>query len=117
MCSEIKIISKTKNGIVFQCKTCLNYQIEFNNLNFNFTEKEYCYFTNYITSIDIGYYKQYFKDDLHRKKIKLPIGHNNLTITINVKELNELKQLFTHNIADDFGLISLDEIQYDLFMN
>lgn len=117
MCSEIKIISKTKNGIVFQCKTCLNYQIEFNNLNFNFTEKEYYYFTNYITSIDIGYYKHYFNNELHGKKIKLPIGHKNLTITISIKELNELKQLFSHQLTDGFDLISLDEIHYDLFMN
>lgn len=117
MCSEINIISKTKNGIVFKCKSCENYQVQFNNLEFSFTDKEYYYFNNYISSIDTGYYVHHFDDELHGKKIKLPVGHKNLLIAISIEELQELKLLFSHQSDFDFKIINLDAIHYKLFMN
>ena len=117
MCAEINIISKTKNGMVFQCKSCENYQVVFNNLNFSFTDKEYFYFSKYISGIDLGHYENHFNDDLHGKKIQLPIGHKNLLIALNCQELRELQHLFNHKITEDYSLINLDKIHYKLFMN
>lgn len=117
MCPGINIISKTKNGIAFQCANCENIQVLFNNLDFSFTDKEYFYFCNYISSIDIGYYEHHCKGGLNNRKIQIPIGHNNLLINFSVKELEEFKLLFKHSFNDDYKVINFKEIHNKLFMN
>lgn len=117
MCSEINILRKTKHGIVFQCKSCENIQVQFNNLDFSFSDKEYFHFCNYISTIDIGYYEHHFNDEIHGQKIQLPIGHKNLLISLNIEELKEFRLLFQHKFNDDFKIINFNEIHNKLFMN
>ena len=117
MCSQLNIISKTKNGIVFLCKDCDKYRVQFNNLDFSFNDQEYFCFSEYISGIDLGYFEHHFNDELHDKKIPIPIGHKNLMLVLNSNELKELQVLFSHTKAQNYTLIGLNKINYKLFMN
>lgn len=117
MCSQLNIISKTKNGIVFLCKDCDKYRVQFNNLDFSFNDQEYFCFSEYISGIDLGHFEHHFNDELHGKKIPIPIGHKNLVLVLNSNELKELQMLFSHTKTQNYTLISLNKINYKLFMN
>lgn len=117
MYPKIDIISKTNNGLVFKCRKCNNYQVQFNNLSFSFSDEEYFYFSNYISQVDEGYYKHHYTNDICNRIIQLPIGHKSLMISLSIEELEELKSLFSHKRKNNLKPISMEKINYKLFMN
>ena len=48
MCNYIKTIGKVKSGELTLCTKCNHYHLTFNNIFFEFTEKEYIQFKKYI---------------------------------------------------------------------
>lgn len=117
MDSNINLINKTKNGIVYKCKGCNTYHLQFNNLSFNFSDEEYFYFSTYVQQIDITYYENTICNSLQNRIIQLPIGHKSLKISLSVSELHELKALFKHNIRNNYKTLTLDKIHYSLYFN
>ena len=45
-------INKTQNGQVFKCDKCNLIHIEYKNLNFNFTIKQFDDFADYLSKLD-----------------------------------------------------------------
>lgn len=91
---ENKILNKTVNGLVFQCKTCNKIHIEFKNLNFNFEKDEYNQFTHYISHLNGKKWENLNLESQYKRKIVIPIGHRFFRILLNNTELTELKHLF-----------------------
>lgn len=90
-----RIINQTENGQVFRCPKCRLIHFEYKNLNFNFTEKEYNHFANYILNLEGEYWEIKNGNTYFRRKIFIPAGKKNFNIILNNKELLELKELFS----------------------
>jgi hypothetical protein len=86
-------INQTKNGRIFRCASCDKIHIEFNNINFNFNDKEYIHFANYFKGLDGEYWELVNTNANYRRKIIVPVGHNNMNFLLNQEELEELKEL------------------------
>ena len=95
MCKNIKLISKTVNGRIYKCLRCNNIQIEYKNLSFSFSHKEYQSFKDYFLTIDGEYWENINKNTHHERKVLIPIGHRNVMIAMNSVEVHELKALFS----------------------
>ncbi|UMB61616.1 hypothetical protein MHL31_05270 [Lutibacter sp. A80] len=91
----INLISQTENGRVFRCPTCKLIHFEYKNLNFNFTNKEYNFFVNYMLEIDGDYWEIKNANSYFKRKIFIPAGNNNFNIILNKKELIEIKKLLS----------------------
>lgn len=92
-----EIISQTENGKIFRCSGCNQIHVEFNNLNFNFNDKEFQNFSDFIKQINDHYIEHQNKDAIYRRKIIIPLGYKNLNVLLNKNELFELKQLLNQN--------------------
>ena len=108
-----KVSNKTENGKVFKCSKCDAIHIEFNNLNFNFSEKQYKHFANYILKLDGNEWEYKNRNSHYRRKIIIPIGHKNVNILLNNAELQELKQLFSFEkqgsiISEDLKIMNIN---------
>ncbi len=90
----MSILSKTKNGKVYICTKCNNIHIEFGNLNFNFNQKEFNRFSNYILDLDGEHWEKENEKSPFNRKILIPIGHKNFNILLSLSELLEMKELF-----------------------
>lgn len=104
----MEIMSKTKNGQVYICNKCSKIHIEFGNLNFNFSQKEFDDFADYILTLDGNYWKEENKDTPFARKIFIPIGHKNFNVLLSSKELEEMKSLFKFWIRNN----KLNKIKY-----
>lgn len=89
----IQIINKTANGLVFRCSQCHKIHIEFNNLNFNFSENEYKRFTEYIHQLDGEYWAEMNAGSPYRRKIRIPIAGTPLCVMLTIEELYALRNL------------------------
>lgn len=88
-----KVFNETENGKIYQCECCNNIYIEYKNLNFLFNEKEYKYFANFIRNLDGKHWEERNSKSPFKRKIVIPIGHKNVRVLLNNKELQELKKL------------------------
>ncbi len=114
----ITLFSKTKNGKVFLCSKCNEIHIEFNNLNFNFSDIEYKHFSNYFLKLKLDEWERINKDSFYNKKIIIPIGHKNFNVILNREEFIELKQLLSPNkYQNQFQLISTSFLNFIQFNN
>ena len=105
--------NETKNGKVFKCSHCNAIHIEYKNLNFNFSKKQYKNFVNYILELDGEEWEYRNRNSNYRRKIIIPIGHKNFNVLINKEELLELKQLFKvtvpkKNVSNHFTVLNLN---------
>nr|WP_319399072.1 DUF6686 family protein [uncultured Carboxylicivirga sp.] len=114
-----KIISQTRNGRVFLCSSCDKIHIEFYHFLFSFDEEAYCFFKDNISKIDGSYYESINADLDYRRKIIVPLGHRNVSMLLNRKELNELQSLlasrYFYGRTDCF--LSLKEIGVPIIAN
>jgi len=101
-----KVSNKTENGKVFKCSKCDAIHIEYKNLNFNFSEKQYKHFADYILKLDGEEWENKNRNSHYRRKIIIPIGHKSVNILLNNTELQELKQLFSSK--KHYGIVSED---------
>lgn len=90
----MEVLSRTKNGQVYICKKCNMIHIEYGNLNFNFSKKEFEEFANYIINLDGAFWQDENKYAPFNRKIIIPIGHKNFNVLLSLAELNEMKSLF-----------------------
>lgn len=114
-----KTINQTENGKIFRCSSCNKIHIEFKNINFNFNDEEYRYFTEYISELNGEEWEYQNRGSNYSRKIVLPINHRNVKILMNSYELQELKQLFDiteKNIARNIEM-SLSSIKITQFLN
>jgi hypothetical protein len=88
------IINRTQNGQVFRCSKCKAIHIEYKNLNFNFSVKQFDHFADYLTKLDGKYWENKNKNSQFKRKIIVPIGHQSFRVLLSKEELDELKQLF-----------------------
>ena len=106
-------MSRTENGKIFRCAKCDAIHIEYKNLNFNFSEKQYKHFADYILELDGEEWEHRNRNSHYRRKIIIPIGHKNINILLNSTELQELKQLFSvkkrnNIVSEDIKIINLN---------
>lgn len=113
------IINRTKHGKIFSCSACNKIHIEFNNLNFSFTEYEYNYFRNFIKNIDELYWENKNQHTPYTRKIIVPIDHNSVSTIFSCEEIRELRILLRINTADKEQLspMKLNSITENLHMN
>ncbi|MCU4166416.1 DUF6686 family protein [Carboxylicivirga caseinilyticus] len=90
-----KVISQTSNGRVFLCSNCDKIHIEFYHFLFSFDEEAYDFFKNNITKIDGNYFENVNSGLHYRRKIIVPLGHRNVSMMLNQKELRELQLLLS----------------------
>ncbi len=117
----MKQINLTKNGQVFKCSKCNRIHIEFKNLNFNFSEKQFAHFASYLSEINPD---EREKDNAHliyKRKIIIPIGNKQVNIMLNKAELIELKQLFSNIFPESeikpFENIKVMDFKFTQFYN
>ena len=103
----MKYINQTKNGSLYVCPKCDKIHIEFNNLNFNFSNKEYTAFVRYISNLNGAFWEKENSNTNYKRKIIIPIGNDNFNIVLNNGELEELKLLFTDTLDKDLNYGSL----------
>ncbi|WP_321290609.1 DUF6686 family protein [uncultured Sunxiuqinia sp.] len=110
----IQLIGKTANGKIFKCDKCSAIHVEFKNMGFNLSEKQFPYFAESILDLDGNEWETRNKGSYFSRKILIPTGHNTINILLNNQELNELKELLTdrsgtkvtfNNISNDNFLI------------
>ena len=109
------VMNQTENGKIFRCSGCNKIHIEYKNLNFNFDEEEYENFANYFMELDGPYWESVNTHVEFGRKIIVPVGHRNLNMLLNTRELEELKQLFSGPITNQLELLSY--FNYDISNN
>ena len=116
---KVDILSKTLNGKVFKCDTCDKIHIEFKNLNFVFSTKEFQFFLDYFVKIDLSYWHQKNQDSLYHRKVMVPIGHRNFTTMFHVSEAHEIKRLLkgVNKVAQKLSLLAVDRFGEELILN
>lgn len=92
----IQIISRISSGLVFKCPLCNKIHIEFKNLNFNFSEKEYKHFTAYINNLDGFFGEMQNASSVFTRKIRIPLNDtNSFCFLLNTEELGQFKELLS----------------------
>ncbi len=92
----IQIINRTSCGLVFKCPLCNKIHIEFKNLNFNFSEKEYKHFTAYINNLDGFFWEMRNASSVFTRKIRIPLNDtNSFCFLLNTEELGQFKELLS----------------------
>ena len=115
MCCNYSIINQTPNGMLVLLNGCGNYQLTFNNLNFNLTSFELEHLTNYLNQIDCDYWEKEYENSIYEKKIPIPTLQNNLIILLDRFEVKELIELLQLKRTEK--LLKSREINYRLYWN
>lgn len=95
------ILAQSPNGIVYKCASCSKFHFEFNNLIFAFSLEEYKNFRRYFLTLDADYWEAQNSDMINRRKIIVPVGHQNLQIAFCKDEILELKSLFSSKVEHE----------------
>lgn len=106
MCNN-KSLAQNSNGNILYCQSCKKYTIEYKNLCFTFSEKDYQQFRDYFIRLDAEYWEYKNADTIYRRKVIVPVGHKKLNAVFNRREIEELQQLlqtkehkvYTENIS------------------
>ncbi len=116
---KLQVLGQTLNGKLFECKTCNKIHIEFKNLSFAFSKEEYILFRAYFLRLIPENWEYKNRNTIFKRKIMVPIGHNNFTAMFNKNEIYELKNLFqsSMNQQEYSEIISLDKIDAELSIN
>lgn len=117
MCHNIKTISKVKSGELSICENCNVYHLEFNNIYFEFTTKQFKQFKDYLDTIEIGFWERKYTCSKMKRKIPIPSLQRNLVLMFNRQEICELICLFSLGNNSYTKLLQLSEIDYTLIVN
>lgn len=115
MCHSLKLLSKTKSGEFSFCKTCKIFHLEFNNLYFEFTPKQYHTFKKYILALDCQFWERKYECACLKRKIPIPSQQENLILMFNRYEIEEMRALI--NPKNGIKLIGLNSIDYKIILN
>ncbi|MFH0736514.1 MAG: DUF6686 family protein [bacterium] len=108
------IISESQNGKVIKCKCCNKISIEFNNLNFSFTDAEFKIFSEYIKDIDGEYLEKANVNSIYNRKIVISVGHKNIRLLLKRHELLELRELL---LPEFHNLPKYNKLFYRIYCN
>jgi|TARA_B100000780_G_scaffold89073_1_gene61376 hypothetical protein len=110
MCSDsIKIIKRTKNGIIRQCIGCEKFNLTFNNIFLELSESELKNFKIFIDTTDIEYWENEY-GVIHAKTIPIPTNQNNLILVFDRMEFEEFKRLLDFKSKHEFKSLTSNEI-------
>lgn len=117
MCNYIKTIGKVKSGELTVCLKCYHYHLTFNNIFFEFTNKEYIQFKKYIFQLNTEYWNENYPCPKVKKNIPIPTLQGNLVLLFNQQEIEELKKLLSSKIVRKYEELSVEEIDYSFIQN
>ena len=101
---NIKLVNKTKSGMIRKCSSCEKFNITFNNIFLELTQSELSNFKNYLELTEIEYWENEY-GIMNSKAIPIPTNQHNLILVFNRAEFEELKTLL--NFENDFNFKSL----------
>ena len=110
MCNDrIKILKRTKNGIIKQCIGCEKIDLTFNNIFLELSDCEMRNLKIYIDTTDINYWENEY-GSLHAKTIPIPTNQNNLILVFDRMEFEEFKRLLDFKSKHEFKSLTSNEI-------
>ena len=117
MCRKnIKVINRTKSGILKQCSSCEKFNVTFNNIFLELTEIELENFKKYLNLTDVDYWENEY-GIMNSKAIPIPTNQHNLILVFNRLEFEEFKILLDFNEDIDFKSLSSSEIKNNFCHN
>lgn len=117
MCHNIKTISKVSSGELSICEQCKIYHLEFNNICFELTAKQYVKFKKFLLAIEVDYWENKYANAKITRKIPIPSLQPNLVLMFNRHEIAELKTLFCSQNKNYKTQLNVDDIDYTLILN
>lgn len=117
MCKKnIKLVNKTRSGMVRKCSSCEKFNITFNNIFLELTESELSNFKNYLELTEIEYWENEY-GIMNLKAIPIPTNQHNLILVFNRVEFEELKTLLDFKNNFNFKSLSSKEIKNNFCKN
>jgi|TARA_B100000780_G_scaffold266641_1_gene223021 hypothetical protein len=113
---RIKIIKRTKNGIIKQCTGCEKFDLTFNNIFLELSGCELKNLKEYIDNTDIEYWEKEY-GSIHAKTIPIPTNQNNLILVFDRIEFEEFKMLLDSHGKSEFKSLSYKEISINFSDN
>nr|WP_123803307.1 DUF6686 family protein [Flavivirga aquatica] len=111
-------MSKVKSGELSFCCQCGIYHLEFNNIYFEFSRKEFEQFKAYILDIEMDYWEHRYAMAKLKRKIPIPSMQQNLVLMFKNQEIRELQMLLTTSTKDVFNsCLNIAEIDYKFILN
>jgi len=103
MCHSLKVLTRSKNGVLTFCNHTKLFQLLFNNLCFELYEWELDALKEYIAKLDLSYWESHLKHWAHQRKIPISVGKKHFIILVNREEVQEL-----------LGLLSMEDPSTEL---
>ena len=117
MCrNNIKVINRTKSGMIRKCSSCEKFNVTFNNIFLELTESELYNFKKYLELTDIEYWENEY-GIMNNKAIPIPTNQYNLILVFSRAEFEEFKILLDFNDNIDFKSLSSNEIKNNFCHN
>src|SRR5690606_8976240 len=117
MCHNTTILSKNGEGHLIYCNTCNIYQLYFNNLYLEFTVREFNAFKQYISEIEVYFWRSCPNRAFSKRKIPIPTMQPNLVLTFCQQELQSMRDLIFEDTSKPDTLIGVSEIDYIHILN
>ena len=117
MCHQTNTISKNIHGQLSFCTGCKVYHLIFNNLFFEFTQRELTAFQKYVDQIEVGYWETKYDRMVMKRKIPIQTMQQNLSIMFNREELQSLRCLISQNTKKPNDNLKVLDIDYQFFLN
>ncbi len=113
------IINRTQNGQVFRCSKCKAIHIEYKNLNFNFTDRQFSEFVEYINSLDGKKWEETNQNSQFKRKIIIPTGNQIFRVLLSNEELKEFKQLIPAKLepSNQYRKYQLMNLNFNIILN
>ena len=112
-----KTISQSDQGYLTFCSDCNLYHLTFQNIQFEFSEKQYRDFKKSLLGIEKWFWSQNNTYSNQARKILLPTKQKNLTLKFNRIEIESLILLVFENSVSRSRILNLIEIDYPLNLN
>tara|TARA_B100000780_G_scaffold243383_1_gene186617 strand:- start:5265 stop:5618 length:354 start_codon:yes stop_codon:yes gene_type:complete len=117
MCrNNIKVVNRTKSGMIRQCSSCEKYNVTFNNVFLELTELELENFKKYLELTDIEYWENEY-GIMNTKPIPIPTYQHNLILVFNRAEFEEFKDLLNFSEKFNYKSLSTKEIKNNFCYN
>lgn len=113
----MKTIKETTNGRVFMCNKCDAIHIEYKNLNFNLSAKQYKDYSAYIINLNGQEWERINKDSGFTRKIIIPTQDTSFNMMLTNTELTELKTLFGCDISTDRNIVKYQNLLKNTCLN
>ena len=117
MCHSFIILSKNEDGRLLYCRTCKVYQLYFNNLYLELSQRELETFKSYLSEIDIHFWESCPNRAALKRRIPIPTMQRNLILTFCKQELQSLKDIVFENTISPDRSITASEIDYHQILN